>query len=116
MKEPNMTDLSQPGWGGLDLTRSAIEARSKEAARKRLDMAHLVDAVFSTQDGQIVLEHLLDLTVRKPMLPATVPAQQPVTSAETVPYVAFREGQNSVVAHISMLIEQARTNRHKEVV
>lgn len=113
MKEPRLQDLLAPGWGGLDVSKEELAARQAESARKRLEVAHLFDAVFSTPDGERVLEHILDGTLRQPRVPVVVPGQQPVTPEQLVPHVAFRDGQDSVARLILDMIRQARAGRRK---
>jgi hypothetical protein len=94
--------LASEGWGGVN----AMQQKMPESvAQSRV--AEIAGRIFRTDEGKVLLEHLVAMTIDRPMLPAAVVAQQPVTSAEVVPYVAFREGQNAIVEHVLGLIRRA---------
>lgn len=95
--------MSDDGWNGLDkLGRSALPRDGKQSR-----IVEIAGRVFGTAEGHELLGYLCSITVDRSMLPASVVSQQPVTTAEVVPYVAFREGQNSIVQQLALLVRQA---------
>jgi hypothetical protein len=95
--------MSDDGWNGLDKLGRPAMARDGKQSR----IVEIAGRVFGTSEGQELLGYLCAMTVDRSMLPASVVSQQPMTCAETVPYVAFREGQNSVVQQLALLVRQA---------
>ncbi len=74
-------------------------ARELSAARKQV--AACAAAMAASDDGRVVLEFLLDATLRRPVfLPGLGP--------EALVYAAHREGQNAVVWQLLQAIAEGR--------
>ena len=70
----------------------------REVDQKREDLARLTLRVFSSEDGQKLLQWLRDMYVN---VPIAVPGTDPS-------YAFFAEGQRTVVRDIEVRIQQAR--------
>lgn len=74
--------------------RNEAQQREKQAQRDRYLAA--LATIFASDDGQVVLEELLNGTVRR----VTFQTQIGIDPQQAHAYGCFREGQNSVVAAI----------------
>jgi hypothetical protein len=83
------------GWDDLDQMQTPDV---REANQQRDDLARLNLRVFSTEDGQKLLQWLRDVYVN---VPIAVPGTDPS-------HAYFAEGQRTVVREIEARINQAR--------
>ncbi|MDD7908673.1 hypothetical protein PUV47_01980 [Pseudovibrio exalbescens] len=101
-----MANLQRDDWGGIEklMGRFAADPQAKERSAQEERAAHerrarylaALAAVFSTEDGRLVLEELLNGTLRR----TTFQTQFGVDPLQAYAHGAFREGQNAVVATI----------------
>lgn len=96
--------LDQIGKIGLDDLLARVEgspAVTRDLVRAREQAAACAAQVFATDEGKVVLEFLLDATLRRPLfLPGLGP--------EGLVYAAHREGQNSIVWQLVQAIAIGR--------
>jgi hypothetical protein len=108
MNEPTIDSLiSGDGWGGLENIDKRLADHAKEARRKDDALAEQFRIVFTSPEGQRVLEHLVDITLRRSSIPVAVVAEQPLSFADMAPFVTFREGQNAIVGHILKMMKSS---------
>jgi len=94
-----------------ELVRQLFGAPSEEQ-QKALEEQHLADLavaqaaarVFSTDDGRLVLEHLLDVTLRRP----TFIAHANLDPMRAYAHGVMREGQNQIVFVLLQAIARGR--------
>ena len=97
----NALSLKTGGWDGLE--RAAEEEDA--AADEILVLGHAIDRLSETEDGKLLLSFLRRQTIDRPALPLDLGGYP---AAEVGVQLAFREGQNSVVARILELARMAR--------
>jgi hypothetical protein len=83
-------------WDEINAIGETADIR--EVEQKREDLAKLTLRVFSTEDGQKLLQWLRDMYVN---VPIAVPGTDPS-------HAFFAEGQRTVVRDIEVRIQQAR--------
>jgi hypothetical protein len=83
------------GWDDLD---QPLTPDIREVTQQRDDLARLTLRVFSTEDGQKLLQWLRDVYVN---VPIAVPGTDPS-------HAFFAEGQRTVVRDLEARIQQAR--------
>ena len=108
MKEPSLENAKKlaKGWVGLDdiekkfgVDMAIIQQRSRSASA-------LAKVVFSTPEGEELLEYLMDRTVRRSPVPNLADNPIMVTFEQLAPVVTFCKGQSSIVQHILELISK----------
>jgi hypothetical protein len=111
-REPRVDQLlAQKGWGGIENIERRIQENREVGDDERIKLAQIADSLFSSGDGALLLDHLLDKTLRRPMIPVALPGQMPVTMDQVTPFVVFREGQNAIVQGLLDMMRQARAQR-----
>lgn len=114
MKEPTLEGLlgrfASEDWGtwlgAIDqrLDPQAAHAKQEENKVARQALAHATAKLFATPDGEKLLEHILDKTLRR----VAFYTQLGLDPHQTVAWGAFREGQNALVVEIIRLIAEGR--------
>jgi hypothetical protein len=85
--------MNQIKGGGPDMDRDIAALKDKQQR-----MQELFAMVFSADEGREVLEHLLDITLRRPAI------VQGLTSDQRAEYYIWREGENRIVWQILQMI------------
>lgn len=86
-------DMRLPGFEHLLADQPQIRPSRRD------DVARAAAQVFSTPEGRKVLEHLFDVTVRRPLVMPEL-ARDPVT---LYPLACKREGENALVLYLAKL-------------
>lgn len=85
---------------GDDLIPDQVKEQNEKLAQENKEIARAYARVFSSEQGKKVLEDLLDRTLRESVY---MPERD---NAEMLGHV--REGQNSIVRHISQCIQKGK--------
>lgn len=101
-----LNQWDEGGWDALSdiLNREENRTYTKSQKEERVEQAAAFTAVFRSAAGQIVLERLLDLTLRRASWLGRLSKDEALT------YGLFREGQNSIVAIIMKELLIAETD------
>lgn len=115
-REPSLSTLMDPSsaWASLENIEQNIKAQTAEQQRHAETTAMLFHRVFNTPDGRQVLEHLLDWSVRRQVVPHVDRERLLVEPATLLPFVLFREGQNALVTDILQKLRQAEAALKRE--
>lgn len=92
--------LGRVGGSGLEQQLARAEAEIAEGREVQLAAARAAARLFATRDGEHVLEHLLDETLRRPMTLEGLPREQ------AVDMILRREGANGVLRALLALIAE----------
>lgn len=85
------------GWEGLDLDGEQQQKLKAENVEKAREIASRYKRLFSTEDGEFVLNNLMSTTLLRPV----------VKPGSTQFEAGIREGQNDIVRQILQQIEIA---------
>ena len=101
----NLDQLSSVGWGGLEFDDNQFSADMQKLMEEAVLEAQPIGQLFSTPEGEKVLQWLVQKTIMRPPLPEEVAAK---TLEEYALLKARRDGQNGVVFMILHAIQVAK--------
>lgn len=109
MSAPELPDILKNlgGWKGLEGLDEQMADEAKAAGGKRRQLAEAMARIAGTPDGEMLLEHLLDVTVRRSSVPqAFASGEQPLTFEQLAPRIVWREAQNALAISLITLVDE----------
>ncbi len=100
------------GFGSDANAQDKLKTHMAQRAEQDRAMAARVLRVFSTADGEKVLDWLVELTLRKATITRDLILQ--LRADQVATFSAFREGENSVVDAILSAMAQAEGRKRKK--
>lgn len=102
--KPDAEEVMAGDFGAQDFdvfdNNDAIEQYNEEMTEEVEELQQKFASLFTTKEGQEVLEHLMEMTLRR----STFHPQSP--NPEATGY--FRSGENNIVAYIIQQIKQGQ--------
>lgn len=92
------------GWSMLDNPEKRFQAALEEASKGRRELARSVARLAATDDGRVLIEHLLDMTVRQQPVMNLLREPVAITAEQLMPRVLAHNGAVSIVEEILLLV------------
>lgn len=91
------------GWADLDDPQRRFNAQMAELGNKRRQLAQSVARILDTADGQALIEHLLDKTLRRQPVMNLLEEPVAITAEQLMPRVLAHNGAVAIVEEILLL-------------
>lgn len=102
------------GWGDLEQPQKRFQTALETLGGKRRELALAVARILDTADGQVLIEHLLDKTVRRQPVMNLLEEPVAITAEQLMPRVLAHSGAVAIVEEILLLDRIARAPTTKE--
>ncbi|MDI1227362.1 MAG: hypothetical protein PSY14_06745 [bacterium] len=105
--ESILKNVMGQGFSGLDVSGPG-KVMKDEQEKPNEELKRAYAAVFNSPRAQMVLEDMLDMTLRRSPYRPTAPGQMPLTIEQQAAYGLERMGQNSTMLYIARMISEGQ--------